>query len=143
MMTENPTADDIIVLVPSDLGVTVYVEIIIIEMVSDSYDAVVNTACGRFCNTYERSVTVRDLAVPNESETIKSLLCSKGRKSVDFVPYYRDYNRNTLSPASYGDLQRNRTSVVFVSSAMSDSQVRFAMDRIGAQREILPSRMVR
>lgn len=141
MATANPTADDYIDLLPSELGVTVYIEIIIIESITGVANVGFNTACARSCDAYSGFRFSRDLLDLGRARTVKELLNLKGRRTADFIPYYRDYNTNTLRAAAYADALSNRKSVIFVSTGLSVGQVRVAMEHIGTHREVLPSRL--
>lgn len=130
-------------LLPSALGVTVYAEIITIELNASPDAFVADGSCGRVCDQVLAFKIIRDLIEPDEEKTVKSALCFKGRSPTIFVPYYRDFNTNSLMPASYLDVIDNRVSIVYFHVDLSDSQRAFAMKHIGTHREILPSRMVR
>ncbi len=140
-MPTNPTSDEYIDLLPSNLCATIFVEMIIIEKTSGISNVSANTACGVICNTYNGFSYLRDLARFNNTQTIKSLLNSKGKSAANFVPYYRNYNTNIISAATYDDVLRNRKSIIFVSTTISQGQLDFAMNHIGTHREILPSRI--
>jgi len=141
MPTANPTADEFINLLPSELGATVYIEIIVIDQASGVANVGVNTACGRSCDTFSGFTILRDLFDLHPEKTVREILNSKGRRVADYNAYFRDYNTNTLRTAGFNDVLGNRRSVIFANKVLSDAQVRFAMEHIGTHRETLPSRM--
>lgn len=141
MSTVNPTADEYIDLVPTDLGATAYVEIIVIDQTSGTTPIGTGTACDRVCNSYAGFSYYRDLCRVDSTRTVKSLLNATGRLTLNYTPYYRDYNTNTMKAAAYGDVLSNRKSIVYVRTTMSAAQLQFALAHLGTHREILPSRM--
>lgn len=145
----NPTeGDDLglgsINLLPSSLGATVFVEIIIIDKASGVANLPTNlTACAQDCDYYRGFKYTRDLFPLDFTKTVQSVLNWKGRKIADYTPYYRNYNTNALTDAGYKDTLRNRRSLVFIHTSLTDGQLATAMNHIGTHREILPDRMLK
>lgn len=144
-MTDNPTSDDLgfdqIVLVPRDLGVTVYAEVIII----DPLEGLTGTGESACCDesTYSTFSIQRDLIVPTDVASVKGALNLFSRRMADYDVYYRDFNTNTLVAGDYADEVANRRSLVFMSKLLSSGKRSYALNHLGTSREILPARVPR
>lgn len=130
---------DQIVLIPRDLGVTIYAEIIIVDPASGDTDTGANSCCDG--SVYDGFSIYRDLFVPAEMSSVKMALNTWGRATADYDVFYRDFNTNTLTIGDYADPVPNRRSMVFMHKNLSVGKRSFALDHIGTNREILPARM--
>ena len=125
------------------LGATIYIEVIIVDPTKGRANLPVSTTCTANCDTFSGFNYYRDLVHVVANHQVQNIIALKGRKRANYTPYYRDYNTNTLRPASYSDLAVNRRSLVFINKSLTEGQLRTALEHLGTHREILPSRMTR
>lgn len=131
---------DDIVLIPSTLGVTSYIETIVVTPVSG--DAFIRSNnCDRTCSSYSGFNYVRELSQPSAITTVKSALASFGFLFTNYNPYSRNFNTNIITSVRYSDLAKNLQSLVFMHKSMSDGQIAHALRHLGNSREILPARL--
>lgn len=135
------TTDDIVNLVPTELGATIYVEAIIVDRRIGSANVGTNITCGMVCDELRGFSFTRDIFETRRLSTVRTALVAKGRASANYDPYYRDYNTNSLSAASYSDAIRHRRSLLFVPTGLSDGELSSILRHLSAHREILPSRV--
>lgn len=133
--TDNP-----VVLIPTDLGVASYIEVIIVNKKLST--AGLN---GQSYDISDGASIIRDLYRLDEPVLVKNVLAWKLTRTTkttsDYVPYTLNINTWETTEVSFGASITNRCCLLFIDQMIGPGELLFIISNLRRRRMVLPMRV--